>query len=703
LENRKLMRRRWPLVVLTAAVGCLPVFCSAVYAETETHKLPETRVVGTRRGSETEKVSLKALRSGRYTNLGEALTALPGVSGVKRAQSAVEPVIRGLGWERVQTQVDGLPVYGACPGRMDPPAMLLQPETVQDAYLLKGVPSVTLGPAGTGGRVMVSTDYERSPGAPPDFGGWFRTTYDSGRDGVLGGLAAFGGTEKLDLYGSFAGVSLDHYTSADGIEVPAKQDEFGGSVSLGYRPSPGHRFRLGFVDLEDMGIDYPTLPMNSDRTSSRLFNVGSRIGRTGKTFEGFRFRAGYGTIDHRMNNEGKSTRKKIRAETEADSDFFSTSLEGKWAPSSSAVLKTGADLFYLNRDALRARFVTATGSTFLDHIWPDALQWDVGAFAEVDLKFREAYRLRLGGRFDFVSSDARAADGPGLEGRTVRENYVFYYGPEAAEVQQDDPLGSGNVLLEWQPRADLVLHAGAGVSSRAAGVTERFFAFAPAPGGFQVGNPTLKPEIKYEIEGGVGWQNAWAAVSAGFFHFWFHDYIYSFTIDRRDVNGDGVEDVVRGFRNVDARLYGGEVAAVFKPWGPLSIPLTIAYVRGVNTSEDTDLPRIPPLEGRAAARIELGKRVPWWAEFGGRFAARQTKIDEHFPEDETAGFAVFHLRGGFQAFRRLQLYVGIENLFDQEYTEHLTPWAAVGSGDLQQGDPIPEPGRYFHLGFRLDG
>jgi iron complex outermembrane receptor protein len=598
--------------------------------------------------------------------------------------------------------VDGLPLYGACPGRMDPPAMILQPETVQEAYVVKGVPSVTLGPAGTGGRVMVSSDYERSAGSAPEFGGWLRSTYNGARDGVLGGVAAFGGTERLDIFGSFAGTSLDNYKSADGIEVPAGQNEFGGSISLGYRPSPGHRLRFGFIDLEDRGTDYPSLPMNSENTSSRVFNIGYRIGRTGKSFEGFRFRAGYGTVDHKMNNEGKSTRKKLIAETEADSDTFSTGLEGKWRPSSAAVLTAGADFFYLSRDALRSRHIIAADRTFLDHIWPDALQWDVGAFAELDIEFSEAYRLRVGGRFDFVYSDARAADAPSLEGRTVRENYVFYYGPEAADVMQNDPLGSGNVLFEWKPWVDLVAHAGGGVSSRAAGVTERFFAFAPAPGGFLVGNPTLSPEIKYEVEGGVAWHNPWVSVSASLFCFWFNDYIYSFTIDRRDVNGDGVEDIVRGFRNVNARLCGGEGAAVFRPFEPLSIPLSLAYVRGVNTSDDTDLPRIPPLEGRVACRLDLGSKVPWWAEFGCRLAAKQTKIDNDFPENETPEYAVFHLRAGFEVFRRLRIDAGVENLFDQEYTEHLTPWAAVGAGDLKQGDEIPEPGRFVQVGFRLE-
>ncbi len=696
------MRRVWTISILFFSLFPWSTVAADDFADTQSYTLPDMQVVEDRIEAETEEVSLDVLRSGRFSNLGEALTEIPGVTGVKRSHSAVEPVIRGLGWERVQTQVDGLPLYGACPGRMDPPVMILQPEYVREAYVVKGVPSVTLGPAGTGGRVTASADYKRSAGAPPEFGGWLRSTYNGGRDGVLGGVAAFGGTEAFEVYGSFAGAYLDDYRSAGGIEVPARQREFGGSLSLGYRPFQNHRVRFGFIDLEDRGIDYPSLPMNSERTSSRTFNWAYRIGRTGRSFHGFRFRVGYGAVDHRMNNEGKSTRKKLEAETEAESESFSLSLEGKWLPGSSATLTAGADFSYLNRDALRTRHLIAADRTFRDHIWPDARQWDVGAFAELYVAFSEAYRLRAGGRLDFVSSDARAADGAGSEGRTVRENYVRYYGREAAEVMRDDLLGSGNLLFEWKPRADLIVHSGGGLTSRAAGVTERFFAFAPAPGGFQVGNPTLSPEIKYEVVGGIAWQNAWVAVSASLFGSWFNDYIYPFTIDERDVNGDGKEDIVRGYRNVNARLWGGEAEAVFKPFGPVSLPLSLACVRGVNTTDDTDLPRMPPVEGRVACRVDFENKLPWWAEFGCRLAARQSRIDPGFPESETPGYAVFHLRAGFEILRRLRIDAGVENLFDQEYTEHLTPWAAVGAGDLKQGDTIPEPGRFLQVGFTLD-
>src|SRR3989338_1215314 len=48
----------------------------------------------------------------KFTNVGEALTQISGISGVRKSASMVEPVIRGLGSERVQTQVGHLPLYG---------------------------------------------------------------------------------------------------------------------------------------------------------------------------------------------------------------------------------------------------------------------------------------------------------------------------------------------------------------------------------------------------------------------------------------------------------------------------------------------------------------------------------------------------------------------------------------------------------------
>jgi len=174
-------------------------------------------------------------------------------------------------------------------------------------------------------------------------------------------------------------------------------------------------------------------------------------------------------------------------------------------------------------------------------------------------------------------------------------------------------------------------------------------------------------------------------------------------IDERDANGDGNLDLIRGFVNVDARSYGVEASLLLRAGRYFSVPMSIAYVRGRNTSDGRNLPEIPPLEGRAALRFDSATdRFPWWMRFGGRFVARQDEIDRFFGEDSTPGFVVLHLRGGIALWSGLTLQVGIENLLDREYHEHLTRETALPVGDLAAGDEIPAPGRHVYATIRWE-
>jgi iron complex outermembrane receptor protein len=651
---------------------------------------------------QAEKISTETLESGRFTNVGQAVAELPGVSAVRRAASSIEPVIRGLGWERVYTQMDHLPIFGACPGHMDPPITYGRSHATEELVVIKGVPSVTLGPGGTGGRIIVKTDYERKPDVPSQLDGWVRSGYDTVRQGIFGEIGAKGGNRWLDFRGAFETLDYNDYESADRLEVPADQNEYSTSFSLGVRPHKDHRWwnSINYVREED--IDYPSLPMNLDETDYWTYNTGYRVDFAQQTLKKFDASFGLLNIDHVMSNRNKPNRAMFENETTSDSDACSASAKMVWKVDPRIELTTGADYFHLSRDAVRSRFNVNTGQRFFDHIWPETTQWDLGAFAETNVELSDVLRLRIGGRVDRVESDVDAVDEPSLQGKTIQENYVRFYGGEAEDVNRAETLGSGNVVVEWEVDDQFTMHAGGGVSHRTAGLTERYFAFAPAPGGYQIGNPALDPEKKYEVETGFDWLSSSLDFSLSLYHLWFHDYILPTAVDWQDVNGDGTGDLIRGFKNIDARLYGAESVISFRLNEHLQFPLSVSYVRGKNTSDDRDLPEIPPLEARAAVRYKNGRYIPWWVEFGGRFVAKQDKVDETFPEDATDAFNVFHLRSGFAFGKSFRMEAGVENLFNEDYNEHLTREALLPVGDLKQGDEVPAPGRSFQISFRLD-
>jgi iron complex outermembrane receptor protein len=125
-------------------------------------------------------------------------------------------------------------------------------------------------------------------------------------------------------------------------------------------------------------------------------------------------------------------------------------------------------------------------------------------------------------------------------------------------------------------------------------------------------------------------------------------------------------------------------------------------VRGEDEERGVPLPEIPPLELRLALSRSFGGRVSGRVELGGRYVARAERIDPDFPESETPGFTVWHLRARFGLTRALSLAAGVENLLDRQYVEHLTREAAGNVPGLDPGQEIPQPGRYLTAALLLD-
>ncbi len=662
-------------------------------------------------GIESGTILAEELETGVAENLAVSLLELPGIHGVRRAQSAVEPVIRGLGWERVQTEVNGLPLYGACPARMDPPATMFGVAAVKEVTVLNELPSVTAGPGGTGGRLELSTDYDRGTGAGQTMTPWVQAVYDGARSGYTAGAGVQGGTDRLDYALGMETVDMGNYQAPDGREVLSGQEETGAFLSLGWRQGESGRWTAGHLRRDGNRVDYPSLPMDHEISDVTLSHLGYRYHRSpeGGRFLGFEARAAVAGTDNLMSNRWKPNRMMMEAATASEADTVSGGFDSSWRLHSGAAIRAGVDWFQLDRDALRQRTIVMSGDTFQDHLWPDVSQDDFGLFAEITGQPAEAWTVRAGLRHDRVSSRAAAADDPGIAGGTVRENYVLFYGDAAGITDRDENLVSGNVVVTRSGPGPWLFHAGAGQVSRAAGMTERYFSFAPAPGGFSVGNPALAAEAKRELSVGVRYRGARFQGSLSLFHNAIRDYIKPTVLEEglHDWNGDTVLDRVTGYRNVDATLTGGELFGSLQAGRSWTVPVSIAWVHG--DYDGTPLPEIPPLEGKLAVRFVFAAERDGWIEAGGRLVSRQDRVDPDFVtpvppgfrENVTPGYAVFRLRAGIRLVRDLSLEGGVENLTDKLYHDHLSREVMMTSGDLSAGSELVQPGRSFYARARI--
>jgi len=117
-----------------------------------------------------------------------------------------------------------------------------------------------------------------------------------------------------------------------------------------------------------------------------------------------------------------------------------------------------------------------------------------------------------------------------------------------------------------------------------------------------------------------------------------------------------------------------------------------SFVRGRDTEAETNLPQIPPFNGRLGIRYTHSRIGS--AELTVVGAAAQNKIAEG--ERETGGFARLDLALSSSALSlgntRFQVFAGIDNLTDRSYTNHLS---------TNRGNISVEPGRniYFRLTF----
>ncbi len=686
---------------LYVGVACV---VSAVSAQTlETHTLSPLQV--SNRALPASEISSTLSLPEQQQELGKTLSSLPGVSLRQQGAHGGEPVLRGLGWERVTTQYNGLCLYGACPSRMDPPVSMFNADSLQSALIELGPASVIHGPLSTGGRIMLSDELDFADPGEKIYAGSALASYGSNGKNRAGSITSGGANDHQAWQVDFGADEAEDYTSGDNQKIPA-----GGSsqeASAQFKSKIGDEWTLDLSTrwIYDQDIIYLSLPMDSRHSKTNLYTGKLTWNPEGKDLTELSFRAGAGTVDHLMDNREKPNRMMMQASTPSTADSVDAGILGKWA-FKGGELRSGIDGSILDRDALRTRTITATGMTFQDPIWPDLTREQVGFFGEWEGDISDKLTLRAGARLDQIQSDAGKADavivpGPGIGKTTVNDAWQTVGGSTSADPAQDDTLVSANLVLSQNLSENWLGQIGFSRTEAGPNLTQRYLSFGPVPGGYGIGTPSLDPETKYEIElrseGQIGPHRLGFAAFASRIY----DYLLPTTVAMTDVNGDGTVDRVKGTVNQDAEMWGLEASLRMQLGQGLSVPMNLGWVRGQTTDGD-DLPEIPPLEFDAALRWEGSQESRPYGELGMRFAYKQDHIDPAFGEDETPSFAVLHLRGGMEIVPGWIIEAGIENLLDREYHEHLTREALMPLGDLAAGDEVPAPGRSFTLSTRIN-
>ncbi len=677
---------------LASVVGC----ASSVALAEDAVTLPEVQVKGQSINPAIMVIDREYHNVAPYTDGGDFLRSVPGVTAGRIGGHGLEPVIRGQQQNRLNVIGDGAFQYGACPNRMDPPSSVSGIETFDEIVIERGYQTVTNGPGGSGGTVSMKRSeplflsgkpYEGSFGGGVDSNGSLKeTAFELSMD-LTDGYARFNGGYK----------DAGDYKDGDNNKVRSSFEQRAGMIEFGWSPTEGTTVSLSQQleqsrDVLFAGAGMDTPESNTDATR---FSLKHRF--NDDVLKAIDISA-YGSFtDHLMDNYSLRSWSMMTMKTDSISD----TVGGRIAADldvDGIDLTAGMDIQHNTRDATRFRG-TSTENVSIVHayMWPDLAILQTGVFAEGAMALNSASNLKLGARYDYVNADAdktnKIAQPNGATSRTANDLYNLYYGKRMKNEAEHNLSALARLEHNWDGGLDT--YAVISRSVRTADATERGMAGDHATASSRwVGNPDIDPEKHHQLELGLAADVSGWAVEASAYHDWVSDFIFR---DRaRGQNGILLSDSATVYRNIDAKIMGVEIGTSTRFSESWVLSMNAAYTRGKNDDTGLPLPQIPPL----SAMIDLSYEKTDWT-IGTRIetSLKQTRVDSDTATGsgldvrKTPGYVVPNLYASYYGLEPVEIRFGVDNLFDHSYANHMNRSNSFDTDQVQ----VKEPGRSFYL------
>ena len=658
-----------------------------------------------------ELLTIDDLPTGLPGNLAEELAELPGISMNQRGAFSGEPMIRGMGFDRVATSLNGLPLPNGSPTRTHAPITQFGGILQQSVQLSRFLPSVTLGPPATAGRIdLVNESSSSQHPYTSTTATCLQSDYFPGREGLqLSGLHSMDAPSFGYAISAYRN-SFGNYDSGDGREIPSRNEDLGAAFSASGKWGKHSVHRFDTVYRKQLFTENASLPLDVEDGEFLALTASHKFFSDDAESSAFAIRYGYSESDAFLSNERRDTRPILIT---ADTETQTFHIDARWIGNIAGMgsIEAGVDANQEKRLAIRQRGTVAT-----DYLWPDIRYQQAGLFLETNSPLSEKLDLRAGLRWDYAESEARDADKTTF-GHEIRSLFQHYSGEAAGGEKQNDNTFSGNLLLHYKANERSSFYAGLGSSAQVPQATERYRTFLNAlGGGFEIGNPALSPERKWELVGGGSFLSRYFSLRFDAYYYEIQDYIW-----RQNVgNTMGILpplnplQVVYSFRNVDAHFTGAEIEGVFHVGPHFQIPVSLEWVdarldeSGPGYETGDRIPELPPMEIRVSG-VWNGKigSMGATAEWSTRWTASQdNKLPGSDPTyTDSDSYWIHDLLMTLKITEQLTVKAGIRNIFDEYYTPYLTPPVSSirpSSGDLNPGDRVPGAGREAVISLKLE-
>ena len=590
------------------------------------------------------------------TDGADYLQSIPGFSSIKSGGTNGDVTFRGMFGSRIKILSDGTENLGACPARMDAPTSYIQPESYDRISVVKGPQTVQYANTGSAATVIFE---RKKPQLSNDKNYLGQASVLIGSFGRLDhNIETAVGDEKKYIRLNANHSESNSYEDGDGNTVPSAWKRWNTDLALGWTPDEDTwiEFTGGKADGE---AEYAGRSMDGSQFARE--SLGLRFEKKNltdviKKIEG---QINYSYNDHVMDNFSLRTPPMTHDMTAhqmvpnpSEMQVTRRTLNSRLAMTSEwdkLSVITGIDSQQNHHagsmKSMMMNMPLATNMKFHSY----------GAFGELTYQFNDAYKLVTGARIDQVKIDALQLND-----------------------ERKETLPSAFIRLENQyPEHNAKSYIGLGYVER---VPDYWELFSTAHGNTGMSKPTfndlntektLQLDMGYQQEHGA--LNTWVSAYAGLVN----DFIL-LSYHNHPTTGMGGHShgssFSAGAKNVDAVIAGAEAGIGYQFTDAIQADISTMYAWGEISDNNDPLPQIAPLEGRFNLRYVQDKYslgLLW------RAVAKQDRINLNkgsivgYDIGESKGFSTLALNATYKVMNDVDFAVGIDNVLDKTYTEHL--------------------------------
>jgi iron complex outermembrane receptor protein len=601
------------------------------------------------------------------------LQSIVGFSAVKNGGTNSDVTFRGMFGSRIKILTDGTENLGACPYRMDAPTSYISPESYDRISVIKGPQTVQYANTGSAATVIFERRSEQLD-AEKNYRGQASVLM-----GSFGRLdhnveAAIGDEKKYVRLNANRSVS-DSYKDGNGAKVPSDWERWNADLALGWTPDEDTWVELtgGKADGEAV---YAGRGMDGSMFARESLGLRFEKKNVTDVIQKIEAQVNYSFNDHVMDNFSLREFKP----TAMMKMPMATNVARKTLNARMAVTHEWDKLqFITGFDTQNNEHSKRSGSVmspYQDQARVKDMEFQsYGGFGELSYQLSENNKLVSGLRLDQVKvTDERATSAnAGLNTElsdTLPSAFIRFENKHPDHDDGKTYIGLGYVERMpdyWELFSPK--HGNAGTANTFNGVkTEK----------------TLQLDAGYQHVHGAfsSWVSAYAGLINDYILMSYHDHSSSMP----GMN-HGTASKTAGAKNVDATIAGAEAGIGYQFTDAIQADISAMYAWGKNTTDGKPLPQIAPLEARVNLRYVQEKYTlgALW-----RVVNSQNRISQDqgnivgYDMHQSAGFGTLALNGTYHVKEGIDLSLGVDNVLDKTYKEHLNKSGSAGFGFAEE-------------------